>query len=200
MHCFSTPCISMLQNPWSPHFVLLQGWTSNLVEMFSFLIKHRMTWTGYFHSWDLIAGDLWCTSYVPSLVASSDLFSFHDTCKCLLSKTLILRSYCGVVRTRTHGRSQETQLRNCFLFWPSPDMMFFFLPWQYNPDLSLWELGEFRVLVLSILPVWSSLESLTSLSSAEPLGKKDKEGETSARNYESGLHSSHCLLCALLHS
>lgn len=126
MHCFSTPCISMLQNPWSPHFVLLQGWTSNLVEMFSFLIKHRMTWTGYFHSWDLIAGDLWCTSYVPSLVASSDLFSFHDTCKCLLSKTLILRSYCGVVRTRTHGRSQETQLRNCFLFWPSPDMMFFF--------------------------------------------------------------------------
>lgn len=196
MSCFftNTPCISTLQSPWSLRFVLLQRWTSNMVEMFSFLIKHRMTWIGYFHSWDLIAGDLLCASYVPSLVSSSDLFSFHDTCKCLLSK--ILRSDCEVVRIRTHGKGQGTLLRNCFLFWPSPGMMFF-LPWRYNLDLILWELGVFGVLVFSILPVWSSLESLPSLSLAEPLGRKAKESETSARSYESGLHSPHCLLCAL---
>lgn len=98
-----------------------------------------------------------------------------------------------------YGKGQETLLRNCFLFWLSPGMMFF-LPWQYSPDPNLWELGVFGVLVLSILPMWSSLENLTSLSLAEPQSRKDKEGEASARSYESGLHSSHWRLCALSHS
>lgn len=184
MNCIFTytPCFSPLQNPWSLHFVLLQWWTSNMavwVEMFSFLIKLRMTWTGYFHSWDLIARDLWCLSYVPTLVFSSDLFSFPDTSKCLLSKTLVLRSNCGVVRIRTHARGKETQ-QKLFSFLISRGMMFF-LPWQYNPDLNLWELWVFRVLMLSVWPVWSSLESLTWSSSAELLGGKDKEGEASVR-------------------
>lgn len=148
-----------LQNPWSLRFVLLQWWTSNMLEMFSFLIKHRMTWIGYFHSWDLIARDLWYASYVSSLVSSFDLFSFHNTCKCLLTKTLIFRSNYGVVRIRMHGKGQETLLRNCFLFWPSPGMLFF-LPWRYNPDLSLWGPGKFRVLVLWFYlcnPLWKAL-------------------------------------------
>lgn len=76
-----------------------------VVFFFFFLIKHEVILTSYFHSWVPSAGGLWCVSYVLTLLSIFDLFIFHDTSECLLvSRTLFLRSNCGVISTKAHYR------------------------------------------------------------------------------------------------